>query len=195
MPPIGRPREFDRAEALQRALEVFWTRGYEATQVEELVEAMGIGRGSMYAAFGDKRGLFLEALEAFVGQISAWYREKVLSGPGTALENLRGVVRRWPEVAASGGRGCFLTNSLIERAGHDPEVAAIADRTIRAEEMLYRGVLSEAQERGELGRNRDIGMIARALVNARLGITLQAKLQGSAERVRAVADVALEMLE
>ena len=52
---------------------------------------MGIGRGSMYAAFGDKRGLFLEALEAFVGQISAWYREKVLSGPGTALENLRGV--------------------------------------------------------------------------------------------------------
>lgn len=195
MPTIGRPREFDRSAALKSAMEVFWRQGFEATQVEDLVEAMGIGRGSMYAAFGDKRSLYLEALEAFVAGIAGWYRDKVLAPGSDPLDNLRGMIARWPEVACSAEKkGCFLTNSLIERGASDPDVAAIARRTLRGEEMLYRGVLGEAQERGRLGKDKDVGMIARAIVNARLGVTLQARLGGAAEGAQAAAAATLALL-
>lgn len=59
-----RPREFDRGEALQRAMRVFWAKGFAATSTDDLVQAMGIGRQSLYNAFGDKKRLYLEALDA-----------------------------------------------------------------------------------------------------------------------------------
>ncbi|MCB9846252.1 MAG: TetR/AcrR family transcriptional regulator [Phycisphaeraceae bacterium] len=191
----GRPREFDRDAALLSAMDVFWRQGFEGTQVEDLLGAMGIGRGSMYAAFGDKRSLYLEALEAFTDRITRWYRQRLLDGGGSALERLRGVIRAWPDFVERGcGKGCFLSNSLIERAAVDEDVARIVTRTLRAEELLIRGVLSEAQGMGELAAERDVGMLAKAIVNARLGVTLQARLGAPREGAEAAASAMLEIL-
>lgn len=191
----GRPREFDRAEALSRAMEAFWSKGYEQTQIDDLVEAMSIGRGSMYAAFGDKRSLYLEALDAFIERVSRAMRDRLLSGPGTPLQQLRAFIESWPALGAdASSRGCFLTNSLIERGAHDPDVAQRAARTLRAEEMLYRGIIDEAVERAELPPGTDAGMIARAIVNARLGLTLQVRLGPVGPSGAAAAAATLRLL-
>ena len=193
---VGRPREFDRAEALQKAMDVFWTRGYESTQVEDLLEAMGIGRGSMYAAFGDKRSLYLEALQAFCDQAIAFYRTKILTGPKTPIENLRSFISGWGDMIDNGrGRGCFISNALIEKSGTDEDVARLTSNAIKGEELLLRGVLSEAQENGQLDARKDPASLARAIVNARLGVTIQARLGASSAGVRGASEAMLALLE
>ncbi len=192
----GRPREFDRDAALKRAVELFWADGYEGTQVEDLADAMRIGRGSMYAAFTDKRSLYLEALTRFVDEAEGWLRRALLDPAQSPLANLRMYIDRWPQFARDPRkRGCMISNALIELAPKDEDVSAIVTRALRGEEMILRGILSEAQERGELAREKDAAMIARALVNARLGVTLLARLGTLDASARAAADAALAMLD
>ena len=74
---LGRPKEFDRREALEKAMEAFWAKGYEGTSVSDLLEAMGIHRGSMYDTFGDKRSLFLEAASPITGS-AGWRAKRVM---------------------------------------------------------------------------------------------------------------------
>src|SRR5215204_6288141 len=106
--PRGRPREFDIDEALDRALEVFWRRGYEGASLPELTEAMGINRPSLYAAFGNKEALFRKAIDRYVDRTAAPVRE-ALREPMA-----RGVVERLlcasVDLITDPGhpRGCFL---------------------------------------------------------------------------------------
>jgi TetR/AcrR family transcriptional repressor of nem operon len=176
-------------------MELFRTHGYEQLPIETLTDAMGIGRGSLYAAFGSKRELYLEALNAFVDRALAWYRSTLLDVPGSALTSVRGFVAKWSAIAESScGRGCFVTNSLIEKSQADPEVARIVSRFLREEEILLRGVLSEAVEKGELPVGRDPATLARAIANARLGLTLQARLGADPQRVQSIIDGVLLLL-
>ena len=85
---IGRPREFKEQEALSQAMEVFWHKGYEGTSVQDLLEGMGINRGSMYDTFGDKRTLFLKAVEYYRSHVVSRLVAK-LAVPGSPLGNIR----------------------------------------------------------------------------------------------------------
>src|SRR5690606_20762283 len=96
--PGGRPRTFDEDEALDRAMRVFWARGYERTSLPELLDAMGIARQSLYHAFGDKRALFLRCLDRYAAEAARPTLER-LRAPGRAIDALLDVVRDW-------GRGC-----------------------------------------------------------------------------------------
>ena len=87
---MARPRTFDRDEVLDRAVQLFWTQGYERTSVQDLVDSMGIQRGSLYAAFGDKKHLFLEALDRYE-QTFRGEMERLLDGPGRAHDGIRAV--------------------------------------------------------------------------------------------------------
>lgn len=177
-------------------MELFWEHGYEATQIDDLLAAMKIGRGSMYAAFEGKHGLYLEALDRFIERISATYRGKLLDGPKRPIENLRAFIATWPKIAASGRNlGCFISNALIETSPSDAEVAARVTRVLRSEEMLIRGVLSEAQERGEWPKTKDAAMVARAIVGLRLSMTMLARLGSLDANVRSATDAALLLLE
>lgn len=177
-------------------MEMFWKQGYEATQVDDLLGVMGIGRGSMYAAFGDKRSLYLEALDRFIDRVSAMVRSKLLDGPKKPIENLRAFVRSWPGIAESGkGLGCFVSNALIETSPSDPEVAARVTRVLRNEELLIRGVLSEAQESGDWPRDRDAATVARAIVALRLSMTMMARLGSLDPSVKSTTEAALLLLK
>ncbi len=187
---LGRPKEFDRKDALERAMEEFWAKGYEATSVSCLLEAMGINRGSMYDTFGDKRSLFLEAIGHYRQTVAAplietigHYRQTVaaplietLNGAGSPLGNIRRTLSEFAELAASdGGRGCLVTNTTVEIAPQDAEIAKAMKSALIAVEEAFRKALSRAVERGELGRRTDARCLARFLANTLHGLVVLSK--------------------
>jgi hypothetical protein len=138
----------------------------------------------------------ISKLDRFIERISATYRGKLLDGSKRPIENLRAFIATWPKIAASGKNlGCFISNALIETSPSDAEVAARVTRVLRSEEMLLRGVLSEAQERGEWPKTKDAAMVARAIVGLRLSMTMLARLGSLDANVRSATDAALLLLE
>src|SRR5258707_10646914 len=115
---MARQKEFDRDEVLHKAMEAFWTRGYEGASVQDLVKHMGINRQSIYDTFGDKHALFLQALDHY-REIESRRVFELLERPGPVKKNFRQLFERVVEKAISeeGKRGCFVGNSMAELAG------------------------------------------------------------------------------
>src|SRR4051812_35629176 len=112
---MGRPRQFDEERALERALDVFWRRGYVNTSIQDLVDAMEINRGSLYASFGDKQAVFMRALETYRGRWGRLIAEQLQgsSSPRAALVGLLEEMAR--QITGDHlGRGCLLINSAFE---------------------------------------------------------------------------------
>lgn len=121
---MARPRQFDEQTALKAAMSAFWSKGYEGTSLSDLMLATGLQKGSLYGAFGDKRQLYLKALETYekeaVGSAVA-----LLAGSGTPADRLRAFLDLAvdPVAAANDRRGCFLCNASTDRAHTDPEIS------------------------------------------------------------------------
>src|SRR5271156_4029489 len=107
--PRGRPRSFDEKQALEKAIQVFWSKGYDGVTVDDLVAGMGVGRPSLYAVFGDKRTLFLRVLRAYAEAKGA-RAAKALFSPPTLRESLASFLRNAVESATAEGSapGCLL---------------------------------------------------------------------------------------
>jgi TetR/AcrR family transcriptional repressor of nem operon len=150
-PARGRPRGFDPDVAVRQAMDVFWTRGYHATALPDLLEATRLSRGSLYAAFGDKHALFLLALDRYIADALA--RIDVELGPCTPpLAGMRiylaGYVDR--TCGAKGRRGCLLVATAMELAGRDKDVDRRIGGFFNAMESRIAAALSRAKQAGEL---------------------------------------------
>ncbi len=172
---LGRPKEFDRREALEKAMGAFWAKGYDGTSVSDLLEAMGINRGSMYDTYGDKRSLFLEAIGHYRQTVAAPLIE-TLNGAGSPLGNIRKTLHEFAELAASKGcRGCLVTNTTVEIAPQDAEIAKAMKSALIAVEEAFRKALNRAVARRELGRRTDTRCLARFLANTLQGLVVLSK--------------------
>lgn len=181
----GRPKEFDEGEALEKALGVFWSRGFGATAISDLTEAMGIGRQSLYDTFGDKRELFLRALESYCRAQHATLAE-VLTGQGTPGERLGRFLDLWGEMFEGPMRnGCLIVGSMAEFACRgDREVL---DRMGREHERilaLLEGVLGSAVESGELDDSLDPRALAETIASTAQGLSLSARTTDAAPAAR-----------
>lgn len=172
---MSRPREFDEDRVLEQAMHAFWAKGFEATTLDDLEQATGLGRGSIYGAFGDKRALFLKAIERYLGGAIARHAARLDPDDGKAAivgffagicAEARGDVRQ---------RGCMLTNCAVELAAHDGDVAVCVGRHLRAVEGTFVRAIEVAQRRGEIGASRDPVTLARVLIAALHGIQVLAK--------------------
>jgi TetR/AcrR family transcriptional repressor of nem operon len=188
---MGRPREFDRDEALDRAMEVFWTRGYERTSVAHLTESMGIQRGSLYAAFGDKRRLFLEALERYEERFYQLTLGSLRGEP--PIEGIRKVFLQVLSdcTCAGGSKGCFVTNTAVALAEEDPEVA----RRVRANLLRLEDAFEEALSRNPLPGRRDARAVARFLTNSLQGLRVLSKCCADLDVLHDAVAVTLSVLE
>ena len=159
---VTRTKEFEPDRALDSAMDLFWRRGYEATSVHDLVAEMGIGRGSMYGTFGDKRALFLAALERFEeSRVSR--ADEILEGSASAVEGIRRLFETTIEglVSYEPRRGCLLANTAVELAPHDEDAF---------ERALVRG-----RATGEIPADRDPKALARFLVSTLHGVRVLAR--------------------
>src|ERR1700753_2631501 len=161
----GRPRSFDVETAVERAMGVFWSRGYHATALPDLLRATKLSRGSLYAAFGDKHSLFLRALDRYIADAVARMDIEFDSrkDPVDALRTyLAGYVDRTS--GANGRRGCLLVATAMELAGQDVEVGRRVAGFFKAMEARVAGALSRAQAAGRLADGVEPLNAARILV-------------------------------
>ncbi|CAM5261406.1 TetR/AcrR family transcriptional regulator [Streptomyces aurantiogriseus] len=194
---MARSKEFDPDAVLQSALELFWRRGYEATSMADLVEHLGIGRASLYATFGNKRDLYLKALDRY-GEAQQPQLVRELSPPGPALPAVRAVVRRFAAEAMDEtrrARGCFVTNTAAELAPHDPAATLRVEMGWEHLETLLHSALVRAQAQGELPAGRDPLALARLLLVLLQGLRVVGKASSDPARVRDAAEQALALLD
>ncbi|SEN96516.1 transcriptional regulator, TetR family [Actinacidiphila rubida] len=193
---MARTKEFDPATALQAAMELFWRRGYEATSMADLVEHLGIARASIYATFGSKHQLYLRALRSY-GETRDPALLDELSQPGPALPAVRALVRRFAAEAAADDvrRGCFVTNTAVELAPHDPAAARRVEASWDHLEAGLTAALLRARAQGELPAGRDPRLLARMLLVLLQGIRVVGKAGGDQDRARDAAEQALALLD
>lgn len=163
--PRGRPREFDIDAAIERAMGVFWSSGYHGTSLPDLLEATKLSRGSLYAAFGDKHGLFLRALDRYIDEALARL-EMELNPRDDAMTGLRACMAGYVERTSgtAGKRGCLVVATAMELAAHDAEVNQRVGRFFRVMESKLTGTLARAQAEGRLAVDADPASVARLLL-------------------------------
>jgi AcrR family transcriptional regulator len=159
--PRGRPRAFDRDEALRRAMNVFWQRGYQDASIQALTEAMGIGSPSLYAAFGSKAALFCEAADLYQAEDAA-PPTRALDAGATARESVEGLLRANADVFTrrGGPRGCLLTRATQTCPDDAEIVRRYLDRSHRERVEAIEQRLAQAAEAGEALPGSDLGELA-----------------------------------
>ena len=191
---MARPREFDPETALDRAMHVFWSKGYESTSLDDLCAATGLSRSSLYAAFGDKHGLLLQSLDLYSDRAAARFSARLAVPPIQAA--LRGVLDDFigQIVSGPGQRGCFIGNCAAELARGDREAMRRVRRSLARNEGIFRDALAAAQARGELPRSADPAALARFLASGFQGLRLVGKVNPDRDALQDIADVMLRCI-
>jgi TetR/AcrR family transcriptional repressor of nem operon len=145
---MARPVQFDRDQAREAAMKLFWCQGYVATSLSQLLAAMNIGRSSFYAAYGDKRSLFIEVLHPFSERtrqmlVDAWDETESLEAIRTFFYATLLEVPR-----SRAGRGCMMVNTILELADVDAELSALAARELALVEVVFEGCFEQVQQAG-----------------------------------------------
>ncbi|WP_052848632.1 TetR/AcrR family transcriptional regulator [Streptomyces avicenniae] len=187
---MARPRTFDEDRALDAAMRAFWINGYEATSTQDLCEATGLGRSSIYNTFVSKRDLFRRALTRYMDAMNEAQFALLDDHDRSPLERVRAVLDR--VVATEAGLGCLTVNTTVELAGRDTEIAAALERDTAQRLARMSAVLAAGQRDGEIAGGRDPDALARYLVAVISGIRVAA--QGGADRA-ALEDIAATALD
>jgi len=192
---MARPKEFDQNEALHKAMEVFWSRGYKATSIQDLVKGMGINRQSLYDTFGDKHTLYLQALDRYC-QVEGRKALELLETRGSVKKALRelfaGVVDR---SLGEQRRGCFMGNATSELAGRCKETAARTGSNLAAMEGAFYRALLRGKKDGELKGVREPRAVARYLYSSLQGLVLMARVTQDRKTLEDVVKVTLSVLD
>lgn len=188
----GRPKAFDTEQALDAAVMTFWRQGYQATSLNDLTDAMGINRPSMYATFGDKEKLFLRAIDRyqqkFAVPIGAALQEDIDAKSAIAL-----LLQRTVEIHTDTSlpRGCLIVNSTLECCGwSDSLEQKLAEHHALTEAAIYER-LRQGQREGEVDKDVDIRAIAQFYNGVMQGIAVLAKVQTNPVMVRNIAETAM----
>jgi TetR/AcrR family transcriptional regulator, transcriptional repressor for nem operon len=193
---MARHKEFDRDEALQKAMEVFWSRGYEAASINDLVNHIGVNRQSLYDTFGDKHSLYLQALDRY-NEAECRKLFELLERPGSVRKALRELFHSVIEESLSDQRrrGCFMGNAMSELAGRCPETAAKAGYQMTyAVNALHRALLRGKKE-GEIKGTRDLRAVAFFLHNSLQGLHLTAKATQDRKPLEDIMKITLSTLD
>lgn len=189
-------KSFDTDAALGKAMEAFWAHGYEATSIQDLVACMGIQRGSLYAAFGDKRSLFLQALRRYDHLHRRSWTDRLASatsGRAAILAAFEGVIAAVLDEQRS--EGCLLVNTALELSPHDAEIAAIVADALREVEGFFRVQIERGQAGGEIAAEVDPQETARALLALLAGLRVFARSRPERPLMEAIARQAAALLD
>jgi TetR/AcrR family transcriptional repressor of nem operon len=190
---MARPREFDAEVALESAMELLWTKGYEATSLDDLCEVTGLSRSSFYATFGSKRKLLLRSVDRYVERRVPKLIE-MLARPLPVHDAFAALLGDFIDqiVAGAGRRGCFLGNCAAELPRSDRGALTQVRQGLGRTEAVFREALARAKARGELQPKADVDALARFLTAGIQGLRLVGKVNPDRS---ALEDIAATMLK
>ncbi|SRR5258705_953117 len=185
---MARPRSFDEQRVLEAVCDQFWDAGYAATSLDDLMRVSGLGKGSLYAAFGDKHQLFLLALRHYADDTHRALRETIATAP-RALDALRAVVMSptGDPTGEAARRGCLMANSTCELASAAPDVRAQAQYTFETMIALLADGVTCAQLEGDVPADADPTALARSVLAALEGLTFLGRTGMDLETLAATA--------
>jgi AcrR family transcriptional regulator len=184
---MARPKEFDEDGALRKAIRLFSQQGFAATSTEDLMRAMDVGRQSMYDTFGDKRALFLRALEMYVTESVHAVRAE-LEKPASALSAIQNALMTFAERDdLSSEEGCMGLNAISEFGQRDSEVTRITRKAAQVQRQALMLTLNRAKTEGELDADADLESMADFFESTLAGIRMAAKAGKSRRALRNIA--------
>ncbi|MEJ0093873.1 MAG: TetR/AcrR family transcriptional regulator [Methylocella sp.] len=191
----GRPREFDIDETLDRAAQVFCERGYHATSIGDLTEAMQLAQGSVYKAFKDKRAVFLAAFDRNK-TVRREKLQKIINAGETGRDRIRDVLIFYMEAShgAEGRRGCLLVGSAVELAIFDDEVGQRIAVALDQSEALLRELIRQGQADGSIASQIDSAAAARLMLCLLQGMRVVGKTGRRRKDMAAVVEIAMKTL-
>lgn len=187
---MGRPREYDPDTVLDRAVDVFWRKGFQGTSVQELVDATGINRASMYGGYGSKEGLFQAALERYI-EAGSLVEALDADDDTPFVQLVRAMFDELVDIGSSDPdlRGCFVTNTAVEMGPHDPAANhAVGDSFDQLEGALARRI-RRAQHKGEIDIGIDNVALARFIITSMQGIRVLSRLRNDRRYLQDIADM------
>ncbi|MBI1343541.1 MAG: TetR family transcriptional regulator [Terrimonas sp.] len=193
---MPKTKQFDEALVLQKARDVFWKKGYNATSMDDLVQATGLSRSSIYDTFTDKHGLYVQALQ----QYQEFQRVGLTSDMPKGLSPRKKI--EWlfnksisASMADPDRKGCFMLNSTTELANMDPRISKEAVKNLEMMELLFLSWIKEGQASGEISKKFTAKAIAHHLNSSFNGLKLVAQTKPDKDALRDIAKISLSVLD
>lgn len=192
---MARTKDFDEAEVLKKAVDLFWLKGYNATSMQDLVDGLGISRSSLYDTYGDKHTLFIKALESYKGA-SSGQMCSIINSDKPAKETIRQLLEMVTGELTrdQNHKGCFMVNAEVEVAPHDEEVSKLICANDQQVEDAFYIVIKKGQESGEIKNTEDARALARFTFNTVKGIRVTAKTTNDAGVFEDIINMTLSVL-
>ena len=192
---MARPREFDEGAVLDAAVLCFWSRGYEATSVRDLVEKTGITAASLYNAFGDKRAIYKKALDHYVeGSVADRIRHCEALAPRDAIGAFfEEILKR--SLGDRERKGCMLVNAALDVAPHDPGFLKIVTEVLAEIEAFFLACVKAGQADGTITRSLPAGTLSRHLLGVLMGIRVLARVRPERTLLEGVVAPSLALLD
>ena len=189
---MARPREFDIEEALAKALDVFWSQGYEATSISDLMDATGLAKGSLYKGYSDKKSLFMLALDSYLLRANEALTE-IATTHDSGREALEKIFTSVVGMSTSGNvrKGCFSVNTTIELAPHDSDVRTRLRRNTRQKEKTIADVIRRGIADGSLRKSLNPEMTASYVTTVMNGLQVRGKLGTTKQQANEAVEMAM----
>ncbi|WP_410474377.1 TetR/AcrR family transcriptional regulator [Guyparkeria sp. TX1] len=190
---MARTAAFERDQVLTEAMTLFWSRGYNRTSMRDLTQATRLNPGSLYAAFGNKQGLFLESVDLYTRALRR-ETEATLGGEGNAAARIRRFFDNLLDASAHDptNKGCLLINTLIEAPADEPELRRRAGEALKYVEGRFAEVLDEGQDDGSIQTATPPRHQARLLMTGIFGLRVYARMPEGREHAVEIVDTLLQ---
>ena len=193
---MPRPREFDAQQALRKALRLFWRKGYADTSMRDIVEATGVAHAGIYAAFGSKRGLYVQALHRYAAiVIDRLLRD--MESPDASRTSIEAFFELLVEISADGDfrNGCLMVNTAVEFGANDVEMRTLYDQHMARITTAFEHALRNAVLNGEVPRQLDPAATAQFFTLFFNGLTVMTRAGRMPDELQLSIDVALQVLD
>ncbi|MFP3669254.1 TetR/AcrR family transcriptional regulator [Priestia sp. SIMBA_032] len=191
---MARSKEFDEKAVLRKAMELFWEQGYEKTSMQDLVDHMGIHRRSIYDTFGDKRSLFLAALNHYE-ELIVKKMESIISSTSSTKQAIREVFIFVLNAIEQYPKGCLSVNAAVELSLLDKEIGRIVTKMFNRTEGMFNNLIKRGQTSGELSKEIDSDNTSRFLHNNLVGIRVLIKTNYDKKELEGIIALALSVLD
>ena len=183
---MARTKEFNEDQALDKAIEIFWHKGYNGTSAQDLVTHLGLSRSSLYDTFGDKQKLFAQSLQRYQKNAQKQIVE-LFDQSANIKETLHDIFKQAVIESLEDRitKGCFMVNSSVELAMHDEEIAKIVKNNSQVMEQVFTKTVQKGQDSGDISKANSSKVLARFIFNNYSGIRVLAR---SGERDKQVYD-------